>query len=43
MYEKRRKTLSANPKSISEVHQSLNVLNIETKQKEYFLLLNNEK
>ena len=43
MYEKRRKTLPANPKSISEVHQALNVLNIETKQKENFLLLNNEK
>jgi len=43
MYEKRRKTLPVNPKSISEVHQALNVLNIETKQKENFLLLNNER
>ncbi|KAF0687813.1 Uncharacterized protein FWK35_00035060 [Aphis craccivora] len=42
MYENRRKTLPANPKSIAEVHQALNVMNIETKQKENFLLLNDE-
>jgi len=42
MYEKRHKILPVNPKSISEVHKALNVLNIETKLKEQFLLLNNE-
>jgi hypothetical protein len=42
MYENRRKTLSANPKSIAEVYQALNSMNIETKPKENFLLLNNE-
>lgn len=42
MYENRRKTLPANPKSIAEVHQALNVMNIETKQKENFLLLNDK-
>jgi len=44
MYEKKRKTLPANPKSISEIHRALNILNIETKQKENSLLLKyNEK
>jgi len=39
MDEKIRKTLPSNTKSISEVHQALNVLNIETNQKEHFLTI----
>jgi hypothetical protein len=42
MYENKRKILPANLKSIAEVHQALNSMNIETKKKENFLLLNNE-
>lgn len=43
IYDARKKVLSANPKNIAEVHETLININTNTKQGEPFLLINHEE